>query len=45
MRDAEQREADRNAQQAGTRRPFLESALARINDLLKAQEQLEAGLD
>ena len=45
MRDAEQREADRNAQQAGTRRPFLESALQRVQQLLRAQQQLEAGLE
>ena len=45
MRDAEQREADRNAQQAGTRRPFLESALQRVEQLLQAQERLEAGLE
>ena len=45
MRDAEQREADRNAQQAGTRRPFLESALKRVEQLLQAQERLEAGLE
>lgn len=45
MRDAEQREADRNSQQAGTRRPFLESALSRIKDLLNAQKRLESGLE
>jgi|GEM_PF-5348786 len=45
MRDEEQREADRNAQQAGTRRPFLESALQRVEQLLRAQQQLEAGLE
>ncbi len=45
MRDQEQREADRNAQQAGTRRPFLESALSRIDALLNAQKQLETGLE
>ena len=45
MRDAEQREADRNALQAGTRRPFLESALSRIKELLNAQERLESGLE
>ncbi|MCK5941124.1 MAG: hypothetical protein KAI24_04065 [Planctomycetes bacterium] len=45
MRDAEQREADRNAQQAGTRRPFLESALRRVEQLLRAQAQLESGLE
>lgn len=45
MRDAEQREADRNAQQAGTRRPFLESALSRIKELLNAQKRLESGLE
>jgi len=45
MRNAEQREADRNAQQAGTRRPFLESALQRVQQLLQAQEQLEGGLE
>ena len=44
MRDAEQREADRNAQQAGTRRPYLESALQRVQQLLQAQEKLEQGL-
>jgi hypothetical protein len=44
MRDAEQREADRNSQQAGMRRPFLESALDRIKQLLNGQEQLEEGL-
>jgi hypothetical protein len=45
MRDDEQREADRNALQAGTRRPFLESALSRIEELLNAQERLESGLE
>lgn len=44
LRDAERREADRNARQAGTRRPFLESALQRIEALLRQQERLEAGL-
>lgn len=45
MRDAEQREADRNSQQAGMRRPFLESALDRIKKLLNGQKQLEDGLE
>jgi hypothetical protein len=44
LRDAERREAERNAQQAGTRRPFLESALQRVQQLLQDQQRLEQGL-
>jgi len=45
VRDLEQQEADRNSQQAGLRRPFLESALERIKRLLGGQDKLEAGLE
>jgi hypothetical protein len=44
LRDAERREADANARQAGTRRPFLESSLQRVRDLLRDQARLEQGL-
>ena len=44
LRDAERREADANARQAGTRRPFLESSLQRVRDLLRDQTRLEQGL-
>lgn len=37
-------EAQRNAQQAGTRRPFLEGALQRVEELLRQQPRLEQGL-
>jgi hypothetical protein len=44
LRDAERREADANARQAGTRRPFLEDALQRVRELLRDQARLEQGL-
>lgn len=44
LRDGERREAERNLRQAGTRRPFLESALERVRELLRGQQQLEQGL-
>lgn len=44
LRDAERREADANSRQAGTRRPFLESGLQRVRDLLRDQARLEQGL-
>lgn len=44
LRDAERREAERNARQAGTRRPFLENALERVQQLLRDQQRLEQGL-
>ncbi len=34
-------EAQRNARDAGSRRPFLEDALQKVNDLLQQQERLE----
>ncbi|MCC7065191.1 MAG: hypothetical protein IT456_20450 [Planctomycetes bacterium] len=37
-------EARENAQQAGTRRPFLENALQRVQELLRQQEKFEQGL-
>ncbi|MFY9344788.1 MAG: hypothetical protein WAT39_20010 [Planctomycetota bacterium] len=37
-------EAERNMRQAGARRPFLESALERVRELLASQQQLEAGI-
>jgi plectin len=43
LQRAEAKEAERNAQQAGLRRPFLESALQRVQQLLNQQERLEAG--
>ncbi|MBL8730728.1 MAG: hypothetical protein JNM25_20080 [Planctomycetes bacterium] len=42
---AQRREAERNAVDAGTRRPFLESALERVKALLRQQDRLEAGID
>lgn len=42
LQAAERREAERNARQAGTRRPFLESALERVRSMLRDQERLEA---
>jgi len=44
LQGAEAEEAARNAQQAGTRRPFLEDALQRVEALLRQQRQLEQGL-
>jgi hypothetical protein len=44
LRDAERREAESNRRQAGTRRPFLESALERVQQLLQDQKQLDQGL-
>lgn len=44
LRDAERREAERNMRAAGTRRPFLESALDRVRELLRGQARLEQGL-
>ncbi len=47
LRDLQQQErveAQRNAQQAGSRRPFLESALQRVQALLRQQDRLETGL-
>ncbi|MFN9308301.1 MAG: hypothetical protein ACK6DT_19865 [Planctomycetota bacterium] len=44
LRDAERREADANSRQAGTRRPFLESGLQRVRELLRDQARLEQGL-
>ena len=44
LRDAERREADANSRQAGTRRPFLESGLQRVRELLRDQTRLEQGL-
>lgn len=44
LRDEQRREAERNARQAGSRRPFLESALERVRELLRDQAQLEQGL-
>ncbi|HEU4418187.1 MAG TPA: hypothetical protein VFT55_04570, partial [Planctomycetota bacterium] len=44
LRDAERREAERNSRQSGTRRPFLESALQAVQELLRQQERLESSL-
>jgi hypothetical protein len=44
LRDAERQEAERNGRQAGSRRPFLESALQQVEQLLQQQQQLERGL-
>ena len=44
LRDAERTEADRNARQAGTRRPFLENALDRVQELLRQQQRLDQAL-
>ena len=44
LRDAERREAERNSRQSGTRRPFLESALQQVQELLRKQERLESSL-
>jgi len=44
LRDAERREAERNARQSGTRRPFLENALQQVQELLRQQERLESSL-
>lgn len=41
---AERREAERNTVEAGARRPFLESALQRVQELLRQQQRLEAGI-
>ncbi|MCA8973351.1 MAG: hypothetical protein KDC98_01450 [Planctomycetes bacterium] len=40
LANAEQREAERNARDSGTRRPFLEAALARVQQLLRDEERL-----
>jgi hypothetical protein len=45
LQAAERREADRNAVQAGARRPFLESALERVRRLLDRQQRLETSTD
>jgi hypothetical protein len=45
LRDEERREAQRNTQQAGTRRPFLESALQRVRELLSRQDALDQALE
>jgi hypothetical protein len=44
LRDAERREAESNARQAGTRRPALENALERVREMLHGQDRLEQGL-
>jgi hypothetical protein len=44
LRDAERREAERNRNQAGTRRPFLEHALERVQELQREQQRLDQGL-
>lgn len=44
LRDAERREAERNARDAGTRRPFLESAMERVQQLLRDQQRLEQSI-
>lgn len=44
LQRAERTEAERNARQAGTRRPFLENAQRRVEALLRQQDQLERGL-
>lgn len=44
LSNAERREAQRNTQQAGLRRPFLESALQRVEELLQDQDRLERGI-
>jgi hypothetical protein len=44
LQRSEAAEAQRNAQQAGTRRPFLENALQRVEELLRQQQRLEQGL-
>ena len=44
LRDGERAEAERNARQAGTRRPFLENALERVRELLRDQQQLDRSL-
>lgn len=41
LQAAQRREAERNAREAGTRRPFLESALERVRALLREQDRLE----
>lgn len=40
----QRRESQRNARQAGARRPFLESALQRVEDLLREQDRLEQAI-
>ncbi len=42
LQAAQRREAERNAREAGTRRPFLESALERVRALLREQDRLES---
>lgn len=44
LADGERTEANRNRLQAGSRRPFLESALDAVRGLLQQQERLEQGL-
>lgn len=44
LADSERTEANRNRLQAGTRRPFLESALDAVRGLLREQQRLEQGL-
>jgi hypothetical protein len=44
LRDAERAEAERNARAAGSRRPFLESALERVRALLQQQQRLDAAM-
>ncbi|MFM1871713.1 MAG: hypothetical protein RL398_1135, partial [Planctomycetota bacterium] len=44
LADQQRAEAERNAMESGSRRPFLENALQRIESLLKQQERVERAL-
>ncbi len=44
LADQQRNEAERNAMESGSRRPFLENALQRIEGLLRQQQRLEQGL-
>ncbi|MCA8964924.1 MAG: hypothetical protein KDC48_08550, partial [Planctomycetes bacterium] len=44
LADKERNEAERNARESGSRRPFLENALQRVQQLLRQQDRLERGL-
>ncbi|MCR9245584.1 MAG: hypothetical protein NXI31_11170 [bacterium] len=45
LANAERREAQRNLRESGQRRPFLESALARVNELLRQSNRLDRALE
>lgn len=45
LQRAEREEAQRNRTDAGTRRPALENALERVQDLLQRQDRLDKALD